>query len=295
PTEQTLPVQPLRVWASSNSIAWAYAFAMGRDRMDGSGTNRTHAIEMCGKTEFPGSFGLLDYINGPSYVSNHDFAHAGCYVEGVQLDWGREGLIEQVINIGGSGKLITSPGNVDEGGTPVPMAGTGYFLANKTRVTLASASAEHDSSWGGSWTVQSSVGTYANTLSGGINLSEYAESFSLNYVNGYTRQRAGGTNTGAGAFGVQPRLSRNRDVVLTANLLQTSTALTKALLAATYTNNAEYTIIIEMVSDDLVTTDVYHSVGFVLPLVGIRQVPQSGGDMSDLRTESFEFFAKQEE
>lgn len=295
PTESILNVQPVQLWASFNSLAWALGFGLGRDTMDSSGTNRTHAFSMCANNAFPGSFGALDFINGPTYTAATDFAHAGVYLDSFSLSWGTEDLVAQTLNVGGSG-LRTTPSNVTESGLS-PFAGLGYILANKVRVWLAAAAAEGDSAWTQGWAPHSSAGIFAN---GGVftNISEYARDFTFTYSNGYTRTRSGGASTGSGVVGVQPRLGRNRMVSLQCNLLQLgASGFSKALLDSTYGNNAEYCILIEFVSDAQITGTspaVYEGGLIAMPLVSLEETPGSGGDLADLRDESMTFSAKAE-
>ena len=295
PSDISLESQPLTAPLSPLWWGWLCAFGLGRDTAATDGSAYKHAYTMCAATEFPGSFGLLDYLQSGTYNSAIDFANGGCFLDSFSINWGREDLAYATANIRGSGFLRSPSGSdldVTEGGL-TNLASQGYVFANKIRVWIKSNSTEHTTVWGGSFTTASSAGVFANDPGLATNLSALAEDFTFTYGNNFSRNRQGGGSAAAGIYGVQPKLSRTRQAMLSCNLLQgSSSAFTKLLQSSLSGNNNEYTIIIEFVTDLLAASGKYHSGIIVLPNAELEASPASDGSIEDLRGETLTFYAK---
>lgn len=287
------PVTLSGLWPSTETLLWISAFAMGDDAVDGAGTNRTHAITMCVPTDFPGSFSIEQHLSTATANTSTDYLNHGCVIDGFTVNGARDGLASVDVTISGSGHVGTAT-NQTEGSLGNLMTGGDYFSNQKIQISFQAASGEGDSQWDGTLTAPSVAGTFANARS--TVLSEAIESWSLSYTNGWVWTRAGGNSAGAGAFGSQPVLGRSRQVSLTLNLAAYTSvdAFLKALSASTYADNAEYTIVIEGVSD-VAAGSSFRSFAYVLPLVGIASDPEDGGgDINSIHQHSITFVAKAE-
>jgi hypothetical protein len=294
PTEYELPSQPVSAWLDHHLLAFLLGYGLGTDTVDVAGTNRTHAFNLIDKNSFPPTFPVEDHLEGEASDATIDFEHLGCWTDSWTLEWGTEDFVTATWNIAGSGDTGVVGTQIESADTQ--MGVNGYFTANKTRVWYKAADSEHNSSWSGTHTPQAASGVFTNddnfTGATATNLSELCTSFRLNFSNNPVRARSGGTSSGSGIYGAQPKIGR-REVSLEIEGFQQGTdAETKVLLTSTRANNYEASIGIEFVSDVAIGSSFYS--GFiVLPLVGLRAIPDSGGAMDDLRTKSWVYYAKE--
>lgn len=286
------PVTLSGLWPTTDLLLWVSAFAMGDDAVDPSGTNRTHAVTMCTPDAFPGSFSIEQHLSTATANTSTDYLNHGCVIDSFTLSGGRDGLASLDFTISGSGHVGTATNQTE--GSLGNLLTNDYYSNQKIAISFVAASGEGDSQWDGTIAAPSAAGTFANARS--TVLSEAIESWSLTYTNGWVWTRAGGSSSGAGAYGVQPVLGRNRQVTLTLNLAAYTSvdAFVKALAASTQADNAEYTIVIEGVTDTAAGSS-FRSFAYVLPLVGIQSDPEDGGgDINSIHQHSITFVAKAE-
>jgi len=296
----------LSVSASPVSVGWGAAFAMGSDSVvdiaTGSGTNDTlHQFVPMAAATAHYSATVEDHASGATAAAATDLKHAGVCVEGFDVSWGESGLVQNSIVLAGSG-ITSAAGDQTESGLFGPIC---YFPANKTTVFIKACSTEHTAEWKPDdvatygWTPPLTAGTH-NTYSGFTDIGSDISNATLSFRNNFTRRNTAGTSSGAGIYGVAPYRNWKAGGNGTAATLSMTWHLNSdtddyvwSLLNGTDSNNAEYSIVIECVSDWITATGgAYYGFAFMLPCAGIVQTPGSDGGPSDMRQDSITFFAK---
>lgn len=276
-----------QMWAGAESLATAFAFALGDDAVSGANPY-THAVTMAAAGTYPGAMTVQEHINGDTEDSTTDKRLIDLTVTEVSLSWGRTGMAQLSMTVQGSGRSAALKTSISGG--PVNV----YIPANKIQVYIAAAGTEGTSTWGGSFTGATSAGVPANesNISGEAKIGHLLESGKLTFRNVLEADRAAGMSTAAGIYGEQPEVVR-REATFECKLIEDNTSddFLYALLGSTQTDNAEYTIMIDWATDKVITSGHYYSGMIVLPLCMIRQTPDGDATL-ELAKDNIVFEAK---
>lgn len=286
--ERSLNSPTFRMWASPASVGWSFAYALGDDAVTDTTGDYRHLISPIAIGSFIGSFTMQHHGGGATVDTNTDTKFSGCVVESVELTGGRTGFLQLALKLSSAVAAIATGSSQTESGLDKADA---YIPINKCKWTIVAASAENTSEWSGTYTQPTSTGVMANSLS--TDISQHVESFAIRHVNPIVADRAAGSSSGVGIYAAQPVITRrSTEIDLTLVLDDTTDDFIKALQNSTHTDNAEYTLAMEFVTDVAVSGgNVLYSGYILFPLVGFRETPKPsstfGAQMLDVK-----FFAK---
>lgn len=264
---------PMTIPLPLSPEAWGFVmgFGIGDDTKAGSASDITHAFTQPAMHALLPAFTVEYHANGATYDSDTDWLMAGNYIKSWSLSIPREGWPTITAITDGAGYL-TAGSTQTESGLVAPSV---LVPAPKCRVRIKAAGTEGQTEWGGTWTYATVAGTFANTISSDFDLTPYLDGITITGNNDPQGENAAGTSSGSGVVGARPYYGRREVKVEGKWLAGTDTkALDRAISNSTQLNNAEYTMLVEWVSDTSTGTSSIRSGGLVLPLLGLSGKPK---------------------
>ncbi len=267
-------VVPMRL--SPEALGLFAANCLGADAVTGT-TAFQHKITPVAAGTFPGSLSIEEHASGTAADSDTDKALLGMAVKSIELSYEDKGWVMLNVELFGSGKsaAATSP-------TEASMVGRSlYFPVNKINVSVKAEATEHQSSWAGTFAGETTPGAFSG-FAGYTSIGKAIKKLSAKWDNAYTDElsrRAGGSSA-AGIIREQPRGSVRRGTLdFECYTSDTTKALIYAALAGTQSNNVEYSVVIECISDLLIDATKLYCFVWAFPLMRFVNTPSGSQGM----------------
>lgn len=261
---------PMTIPLPFSPEAWGFmlGFGVGDDTLGGAANDRTHAFVQPAMHALMPSFTLEYHANGATYDSSTDWLMSGNYVKSWSIRIPRTGWPTLTIVADGGGVFAAGSSQTESS----LIAPSCLVPAPKCKVRMKAAGTEGQTEWGGTWTYATTAGTFANTISGDFDLTPYLDEITITGDNNPQGEDAAGTSSGSGVIGAQPYYGVRSVKVEGTWLAGTDTkALDRAISNMTQADNAEYTMLMEWVSDTSTGTSNIRSGGLVLPLLAFSE------------------------
>lgn len=269
---------PISCDASPEIVGLAMAACLGDDAVSTPSTGETlHTVTRVAAGTNPSVFTMQQNTDGSTANSVRDIRPLDVLIQRFELSWSDSGLAKIRITTKTTGRV----GTVADISSPASVAT--YIPGNKINVLIAPVTNEQ-SAWNGSYTAPSSAGVFANAgnVSGERDLAGLIKSGTLwvEQIIGEGTDKGGGSSTGAGIYGMVPKIKALRaGLDLTWLLNDTTDDFIYDLFGATY---PRYTILVECVLDKLINT---HPYGFmtVLPFCKLLNTPDPSSGLDSVR------------
>lgn len=267
------------LWASPEALGIALGYLCGQDTVNSGATPsilHTFTPLAVGSAQYGGT--IESHLSGATVDTDTDWKHLGTCVNSVTLSGGgRSGQVRLDIGYQGSGGAADGATRTESSLTTASF----FFAANKAKISIKAETTNGATPWGGSYTAPTGAGVFANTLSGGTDLSEHLENWTIKLEAGLSPDRSSGTSSSVGIIGVQPKVLRRRGTAELTWVVDAATkALTKVLFNSTAADNAGYALVLELVGD-VAAGGGSKIVGacIVLPLVKFTATPDGQGSI----------------